>query len=289
MADNTCLTAPNNVPLTVVQQSPIFTPTRFVMGGTDLGTTQYLDAHLRASFWNLLGSGASDYHVLLDPIHVEQPVVLDVPSNEGLAITDPQFLAAFGFTICAPVQLIDFFWFNSYLRGTIFPGLTNVDQASLPIFLAHEAQWAYGVDNLFNCCLPSWHSVIGYPIETQSFVVATFDKTNFFSGPPGGYDTGFLSQDMGNWETNPLVEGFAPPWTIQEFGLSACEDYAEVGDALAFTHPLPPIVGANGFHYRLHELAFLPWFFGLPSMGLNGWFSLNGTFLSDAGPVCPSS
>jgi hypothetical protein len=61
---------------------------------------------------------------------VEQPVVLDVPSNEGIAITDPQFFAAFGFQMCAPLQLIDWFWFNSYLRGTIFPGLANVDPAS---------------------------------------------------------------------------------------------------------------------------------------------------------------
>jgi hypothetical protein len=29
------------------------------------------------------------------------------------------------------------------------------------------------------------------------------------------------------------------------------------------------------------------WFFGAPSVGINGWFSNNGTFLMDAGHICP--
>ncbi|MBV8807491.1 MAG: hypothetical protein JO033_02355 [Acidobacteriaceae bacterium] len=50
----------------------------------------------------------------------------------------------------------------------------------------------------------------------------------------------------------------------------------------------PPIVMPNGFTYHLQELAFFPWFFGTPSTGIHGWFSNNGTFLTDAGPPCVS-
>ena len=36
----------------------------------------------------------------------------------------------------------------------------------------------------------------------------------------------------------------------------------------------------------MQELAFFSWFYGAPSVGVNNWFSDNGTFLTDAGPVC---
>src|ERR1700746_139665 len=52
--DNTCLSAPNNVPETLVKESPIFTPTKFALGGTDVGTTEYNDAFQRANFWRAL-------------------------------------------------------------------------------------------------------------------------------------------------------------------------------------------------------------------------------------------
>jgi hypothetical protein len=45
----------------------------------------------------------------------------------------------------------------------------------------------------------------------------------------------------------------------------------------------------DGFPYSLQELAFFYWFFGAPSLGVNGWFSDNGTFSTDAGPNCPTT
>ena len=55
--DNKCLTAPNNVPLRVFQQSPLFkaTPKPFNFNGTTVGATQYVDAFQRANFWSVLG------------------------------------------------------------------------------------------------------------------------------------------------------------------------------------------------------------------------------------------
>jgi hypothetical protein len=47
-----------------------------------------------------------------------------------------------------------------------------------------------------------------------------------------------------------------------------------------------PITMPNGFTYHWQELAFFSWFFGAPSIGVNGWFSDNGTFMTDAGPPC---
>jgi len=44
----------------------------------------------------------------------------------------------------------------------------------------------------------------------------------------------------------------------------------------------------NGFTYHMQELAFFSWFYGAPSVGVNGCFSDNAKFLHDAGPVCHS-
>jgi hypothetical protein len=49
---------------------------------------------------------------------------------------------------------------------------------------------------------------------------------------------------------------------------------------------MPTVKMPNGFSYHLQELAFYSWFLGKPSTAINGWYSSNGTFLTDAGPPC---
>jgi hypothetical protein len=41
----------------------------------------------------------------------------------------------------------------------------------------------------------------------------------------------------------------------------------------------------NGKTYHLQEIAFFSWFYhSSPSLGVNGWFSSNGTFTTSAPP-----
>ncbi len=84
---------------------------------------------------------------------------------------------------------------------------------------------------------------------------------------------------MGEWLDDPLGNNPTPPWGHigQETG---CDNTLEVGDALSGTS-----VGVtlNGFTYHPQELAFLSWFFDQsPSIGVNGWYSSNGTFKTGA-------
>lgn len=58
-----------------------------------------------------------------------------------------------------------------------------------------------------------------------------------------------------------------------------------MGDPLSGTSALR-MHTPNDFTYHLQEQAFFSWFFGGPSIGINGWYSKKGTFLTDAGPVC---
>jgi hypothetical protein len=292
--DNACLTAPNNVPATLVRQSPIMTPTKFVFGGTNMGTTQYLDAFERASFFKALGSRLDQYHVLLNPIRMHDPVVIDVPANEGLSINDPNFFQAFKFSICAPLQFVDINWFDSYVQGTLLPALAaeGIDADSLPVFISYEAAWPVGdVTNIGNCCAIGYHNAAGAPIVTQTYAVADFDRTQFFSGPPAGLDTDPLSHEIGEWINDPFGSNLTAPWghTGQVAG---CQANLEVGDPLSGTD-LAPVTMPNGFTYHLQELAFFSWFYGAPSVGVHGWFSNNNSFSDaagtplDAGPPCP--
>jgi hypothetical protein len=94
-----------------------------------------------------------------------------------------------------------------------------------------------------------------------------------------------LAHEVGEWANDPLVANQTAPWghTGQVGG---CQANLEVGDPLTGTD-VPPVTMPNGFTYHLQELAFFSWFFGAPSVGINGWFSNNGTFLTDAGHICP--
>jgi hypothetical protein len=58
-----------------------------------------------------------------------------------------------------------------------------------------------------------------------------------------------------------------------------------VGDILAGVF-MPPVTGKNGYTYTLQELAFFSYFYGGPSLAVNGWYSNNDTLKTDAGPVC---
>ena len=91
-----------------------------------------------------------------------------------------------------------------------------------------------------------------------------------------------ISHEIGEWANDPFGTNLVPPWggTGQVPG---CQDNLEVGDPLTPTNILP-VTMPNGFSYKLQELAFFSWFFGGESIGVNGWYSNNGTFTTDAGP-----
>jgi hypothetical protein len=93
-----------------------------------------------------------------------------------------------------------------------------------------------------------------------------------------------MAHEIGEWMDDPFANNPTPPWG--HIGQVAfCQNNLEVGDPLTGTGA-PPIVMPNGFTYHLQELAFFSWFYGAPSIGIHGWFSNNGTFLTDAGLPC---
>jgi hypothetical protein len=289
LPDSHCLSAPNNVPLQVTLQSPVFTPTHFVFGGTDLGVTQWVDAYQRASFYQALGAQANLYHVLLNPT-VLPKLVIDVPADEGLAITDAGLVTsnhAGRSTSCVPMQFVNQTWFDDYVQATVLPVLAKrgVNPGTLPLFLTYNT--FMGADNDTdlsgnNCCITGYHNV-NAASPVQSYAAAELDRTGFFRGPDTGFDIDPLSHEIVEWVNNPVLTNNVVP-----YGTSPdCESLLEVADPLTGTL-MQPILGANGFSYHPQEIAFFSYFLGMPSIGANGWFSSNNTLTSDVGPVCSS-
>lgn len=274
--DTACLAGRVNVPVDVMSQSPIFKNADFNFGGTDVGTTQYVDAFQRANFWSQIDRG--NYHTLLKP-EVLAPLDVDVPAAQGLSLNSDVFQPAFG--LCGPEGLVQV----DFLRAAVVAELANrkdVSPGTFPMFMLYNAGMPAGdPTHLANCCVGGFHSIHpAGPITFQTFSPFDFDVSGLFlSG-----DTDAPSHEVAEWVNDPYGINRTPLWghTGQVAG---CQGNLEVGDPLT-GNDAPRIFGKNGFTYHLQELAFFSWFFGNPSLGIHGWDSNNGTFLSDAGPVC---
>ena len=280
--DDVCLSPPNDVPTKLATSSPIFSSAPFTFGGTFVGNTQYADAFQRANFWNVLGEDRASYHVRMKPVRLLQPIVLNVPAVYGLAITNPLFFGPPAF--CAPLAIVDFGWFDNYVTSTLIPAVASqgVSPSHFPIFFVYNVVWASPVTDLNTCCALGYHNVTGFPHLNQTYSPADFDTTGAFGAP---LNTEILSHEVGEWMNDPNTTNPTPLWGNTGQVQGACQGNLEVGDPLTGTD-VPDVTMPNGYTYHLQELAFFSWFFGSPSIGVNGWFSDNNTFKTDAGPPC---
>src|SRR5438874_4426211 len=201
VADNACL-SPNNVPLALAVQSPIFQATDFSFGPTSVGTTQYIDAFQRGNF-SLQGT---DYHTVLNP-HVLPPVHLVFPANEALAIPSGLFGS------CGPLGIVNI--------NTIFPVLLKllaaegVNTSQFPVFLMYNVVMSIGVPNNPNkCCVLGFHDAIGSPIQTFSPI--DFDTTGLFG--PAIRDTSIAAHEVGEWMDDPFGNNPTPLWGARRPG-----------------------------------------------------------------------
>jgi len=272
--DTACLTAPNDVPLTLVQQSPIFQTANFQFGATAVGDTQYIDAFQRANFWQLVAN--TDYHTLVNPV-VLPAISLNIGSNDGLVIP-PGVLGG-----CGNFGIVTLKNLDSIIVGTILPRLAaqGVDTSQFPVFLLYNTVMSEGLpENLNKCCVLGFHGATGSPIQTYSPI--DFDTSGLFG--PTVHDTSVMAHEVGEWMDDPFGNNPTPAWG-HVGQVPGCQNNLEVGDPLSGTN-IPPVVGSNGFTYNLQELAFFSWFYGAPSIAVNDWFSDNNTFTTDAGAVC---
>jgi len=262
VADTTC--GEGNSDLGMIDASPIFNNVTYSPGGTVVGDTEYEDAFQRANFWaytNPYGINPG-YHVLVTPLNIA-PITIDVPAKQGHVYSSG----------CQALGIVNLVWFDRYIRHRLLPELVanGVNPTTFPLFVTRNV-----VLDDHGCC------VLGYHAETtttasQFYGFTEYDDTGDF-GPNSG-DINTMAHEVGEWMDDPYGTNRTPPWghTGQVAG---CQANLEVGDPLSGT-AVP--VTSNGYTYHPQELAFFSWFFGqVPSMGVNGWYSSNGTFTGPA-------
>jgi hypothetical protein len=267
----------------LMQQSPLINDAKFVFGGINVGTTQYIDAFQRANFWTaVLASGGDTYHTLLGfaPMPVKGVGVSSANSGSpnGTVFSFSGQCGSNTSNINPPglLGVIDINFFDPVARSLITK--LGITPDSFVIFLLYDVGISLGNPTITsNCCYLGYHSSVG----AQTYSVAEFEGRNqtLFSGVA---DVSILSHEIGEWINDPQLINFTPAFLVA----SGCQDNYEVGDPLN-GRLMPPVKMSNGFTYHLQELAFFSWFYRLsPSGGVNGWYSDNGSLTSDAGPVC---
>ncbi|MFZ1131033.1 MAG: hypothetical protein WBV31_06925 [Terriglobales bacterium] len=238
--------------------SPIFNPgVDFTQGGTDLGTTQYIDAFQRGNFWSSVSSN-SNYHVLLGNPTVLPEKTISVPSNLGYVINNP-----FGSGV---VGLYDINAFDNYVQ-TWMAAQKKITPGVLPIFIVYDVYLTEGG----GCCIGGYHSANGPQPSGQTYSVASYvDSVGAFS-----QDVSALSHEIGEWTDDPFVDNVVN-----------CQDnnILEVGDPIEGD----PNYGGypytlGGFTYNLQSLVFLGYFGAPPSTSVHSWLA----FQNDESHVCP--
>lgn len=233
-----------NTVVTNTVDSPLFeSSTTYTLGGTDVGTTQYIDAFQRANFWGTVSSHPNT-HLLLSPIVLAEQSLS--PSRTYGKKGTP-----FGFTAAE----VDINWFDAQLPAII--SKLGISPNQFPIFLLYDTYLTQG-----GCCIGGYHSSEGSISNPQSYAEATYvDHVGAFS-----QDVSALSHEIGEWADDPLTvnyNGNNTPCGILEVG------DPEEGDANygGFHYVL------HGFTYNLQDLVFLPYFGAPTSTSVHGWLS----------------
>jgi hypothetical protein len=224
--------------------SPIFdSTTTYIQGGTNVGTTQYIDAFQRANFWGSVKTNTG-YHLLLGGPTVLPEVTLNPPARQG------KTGAPFGETVAE----VNINWIDGQFHSLITS--LGIQPNQLPIFMTYKTYLTSG-----GCCIGGYHSAVG----GQSYAHFTYiDQPGLFS-----QDVSALSHEIGEWADDPLV--------VNANGNQTACGILEVGDPIeteANFGGFPYVL--HGFTYNLQDLVTLPYFGAPSSTSVNNFFSFQG-------------
>src|SRR4029077_2429385 len=158
------------VPDTVIKQSPMFSSHSFVMGGTNVGTTQYIDAFQRANFWDAVVANGGTYHTKLG-LQVLPAFLFNVPVSRGTTFPSDEFV---GGCTAGNFGIVDINWFAPLIINRVLPRLIaegKVSPKTFPIFMIYSVGMSIGPPtNLKKCCVGGFHSAV----LTGSGAIQTF-------------------------------------------------------------------------------------------------------------------
>jgi hypothetical protein len=255
--------------LTRTQNSPIFNAQKWKFGGTSVGKAQYVDAFQRANFYSQTNpSGLNPgYHVKLAPT-THATLTLNVPDADAAEAADACGNGKLG---AVEINYLDG-QLQSYITGT----LGSAASTTFPLFLLGNVVEYIGTKS--NCCVLGYHNAMTNAGQFQTYGLSMYDNSGDFTGSA---DISALSHEVGEWMNDPSGINPTKPWG--HIGqVAGCQNNLEVGDPLSGTTITDTL---NGKTYHAQELAFFSWFYhSAPSLGVNGWFSSNGTLTTSAAP-----
>jgi hypothetical protein len=244
--------------LTLTQQSPLFKDALFTPGGTNVGTTQYIDAFQRANFWNIVSTVSPNYHLKFRIMVTEPAQTLTVPSYFGYAVGGPGDHLGY----------VNQAWWDDQLGVLLYR--LHIQTNTLPIFLNYNIQ-----QTSTDFTYAGYHTAFGNP--AQVYISAGFFDQGIFRY---GGDIVFLSHEMGESTDDPFVNNLTPNWNNPQ-SPGTCSDLLEVGDPVSDDGIGP--IEVNGFTYHPEDLTFLPWFAEqTPSTSVNGWYTFGNFYSSPA-------
>jgi hypothetical protein len=259
--------------LTRVKNSPIVKSQAWTWGGTPIGTGQVTDAFQRAEFWKYAQpTGINPSYGVKLTFKTLTPVTINVPNAD--AATAP-ISCGNGLLGAANIN-----WLDPFLQNTVIPSLSSqgVGTKTFPIFVLHNFVEYIGTTT--NCCVLGYHNSYNTSAGAQTYGLSIYDNSGAFAGSS---DISAMSHEVGEWQNDPNTVNPTPAWG--HIGqVSGCQSNLEVGDPLSGP-TFADTVG--GFTYHPQELAFFSWFYHqAPSLGVNGWYSDQGTFTTFAA-ACP--
>jgi hypothetical protein len=253
------------------QNSPIVKAQAHSFGGTSVGTVQVTNAFQRAEFWAYARpTGVNPSYGVNLAFKTLPAVTIKVPNADA---AEASIGCGNGFLGATNIN-----WLDPFLKKTVIPSLKSegVGTTTFPIFLLHN--FVEYINKTSNCCVLGYHNSYGVTAGAQTYGLAMYDNSKAFKG---SHDISALSHEVGEWQNDPNTHNPTPSWG--HIGqVSGCQANLEVGDPLS-GHTFADALG--GFTYHPQELAFFSWFYHQsPSLGVNGWYSDQGTFRTFAAP-----
>lgn len=236
----------------MLQQSPMFQNyIHFVQGGTDLGSTQYIDAYQRGDFWSSVQSN-TNYHVKLK--FVTGPTqTINVSPSQGLVEINP---LGGGYKI----GTIDLDALDAQLQ-TIIHKYSQIQPNVLPLFVTYNV---YGTSG--GCCYGGYHSANGIAPGGQTYSWTTIMEQNPSGQALFAQDISAASHELGEWLMDPFVNT-----------QNACGGIMENGD------PLEGKANYGAYPYKVQSFTFHPQdlvfvtYFGAPAnTSVNNWTTFQG-------------
>ena len=239
--------------------SPVFADTDYVTG-----RGQYVDAVMRASFWNSMPAGRN-WHLRLSP-SVRNEVTLNVPDDYGVIVVTRTGLR---------VAVVDFNYFAYVLESIVAQNTSFTSFVAGLLRNVVLSDVAGQADPLAHCCTFGFHT---YTNETHSGAIENVQTWGFASWVDAGFfknpnvaDVASLSHELAEWAFDPFVNNVVPGWLTPSAPQYGCTGYLETGDPLVgYSTP----VTIDGFTYHPQTEALFQWFARVrPSDAVNRSYS----------------